>query len=92
MKIWTIEGVLNMEFKLDEATKRDINLLVNAYLKSFEIFAVEYLEEKGISVSSIEFEVNSVNVDTFMNYNFDLLEKENERKNNCIFDITKERK
>lgn len=81
-----------MEFKLDESTKRDINLLVNAYLKSFEIFAAEYLEEKGISVSSIQFDVKSVNVDTFMNYNFDLLEKENERKNNCIFDITKERK
>lgn len=92
MKIWTIKGVLNMEFKLDESTKRDVNLLVNAYLKSFEIFAAEYLEEKGISVSSIQFDVKSVNVDTFMNYNFDLLEKKNERKNNCIFDITKERR
>lgn len=81
-----------MEFKLDESTKRDIDFLVKAYLKSFELFAVEYLEEKGISVSSIQFQVKSVNVDTFMNYNFDLLEKENERKKNCIFDITKERR
>lgn len=66
-----------MEFKLDESTKQDISFLVNAYLKSLDTFVIEYLEEKGISVSSIEYKVESVNVDTFMNYNFDLLEKRN---------------
>lgn len=81
-----------MEFKLDESTKQDISFLVNAYLKSLDTFVIEYLEEKGISVSSIEYKVESVNVDTFMNYNFDLLEKETEYKNNCIFELVKERK
>lgn len=81
-----------MEFKLDESTKRDISFLVNAFIESIDTVVIEYLEEKGIRVSKIEYKVESVNVDTFINYNFDLLEKETGFKDNCIFDITKERK
>lgn len=81
-----------MEFKLDESTKHDISFLVNAFIESIDTVVIEYLEEKGIRVSKIEYKVESVNVDTFINYNFDLLEKETGFRDNSIFDIVKERK